>query len=93
MHERPASLGLYARQRDHRSVDLTHEIHLDHAPELLGPRPGEGGEEADGREVHPGVEPTVLLDRLLRNRFDLVEFRYVGGYGRGLSALGPYLLY
>ena len=43
--------------------------------------------------MYPGVEPTVLLNRLLRNRLDLVEFRYVGGYGRSLSALGPYLLY
>ena len=93
MHERTVSFAFYARQRGHRSVDLAHKVHLDHAPELFGSCLVEGGEEADGCEVHPSIEPTVLLNRLLRNRLNLVEFRCVGGYARSLSALGPYLLY
>ena len=86
MHERPASLALYAWQRGHRPVDLAHQVHVYHAPELLGPRPVEGGEEADGREVHPGVEPTVLLDGSLGDGLHLLELGDVGYHGPCLAA-------
>jgi hypothetical protein len=93
VHERPASLALYARQRGHRPVDLTHEVHLDHALELFWLGLVEGGEEACGRKVYPGVEPTVLLDGALGDGLYLVEVRYIGGYGDSLPAFGSYLLY
>ena len=92
MHERPASLALYVRQCGHRPVNLTHEVHIDYALELFWLGLVEGCEETDGREVYPGVEPTVLLNRLLRSHLDLVEVRYIGGYRDGPPALGSYLL-
>jgi hypothetical protein len=73
VHECPASLALYVRQRGHRPVDLTHKVHIDHAPELIGFCLVERSEEVCGREVYPGVEPTVLLDSALGDGLYLLE--------------------
>jgi hypothetical protein len=75
--------------RGHRPVDLTHEVHVEHAPELFGSCLVERSEEADGREVHPGVEPTVLLDGSLSDGLHLRELADVGDHGRHLTAQLP----
>jgi hypothetical protein len=92
VHERSASLALYVRQRGHRSVDLTHEIHVDHAPELFGLCLVEGGKETYRRKVYPGVESTVLLDGSLGNCLHLLELGDIGDHGRSLTVEFPYLV-
>ena len=81
MHERPASLALYVRQCGHRPVNLTHEVHIDYALELFWLGLVEGCEETDGREVYPGVEPTVLLNGNLGDGLYLLELADVGYHG------------
>src|SRR5829696_8224130 len=91
MHKRSASLALYVRQCSHRPVDLPHKVHVDHAPELIGLCLVEGGEEANSREVYPGVEPTVLIDGSLGDGLYLLELGDVGHHGPRLAVEFPYL--
>src|SRR5215207_9559174 len=86
----PTTLSFEVRQRGHRSVDLPHEVHVDHPCELLRGRLLEGSEEAHCGEVHPGVEPTVLLDCVVGHSLYLIELRGIGGDGDRLAALAPY---
>lgn len=74
------------RQCGHRPVDLTHEVHVDHALELIGFCLVERSEEACGRQVYPGVEPTVLLNGYLGDVLHLLELGDVGYHGPRLAA-------
>src|SRR5919199_632645 len=87
----PTSFSFEVGQRCHRSVYLSHEVHVCDALELLRGRLLEGGEEPHRGEVHPGVEPPVLLYGAVGHGLDLLEVCHLGGYGRGLSPLAPYL--
>jgi hypothetical protein len=42
--------------------------------------------------VHPGVEPSVLLDGAVGDCLYLLEVRHFGGYGRGLPSFASYLI-
>jgi hypothetical protein len=72
--------------RGHRPVDLTHEVHVDHALELFRLCLVERSEEAGGREVYPGVEPTVLLDGALGDGLYLLELGDIRYHGARLAA-------
>src|SRR5829696_9881148 len=89
----PTTLALEVGQRGHRPLDLAHEVHVYHPPELLGGGLLEGGEEPHRGQVHPGVEPPVLLGRAVGDRPHLLELRSVGGDGDRLAALAPYLFH
>src|SRR3712207_289669 len=88
----PTALSLEVRQRGHRPVDLSHEVHVYDALELLRGRLLEGGEEPHRGEVHPGVEPPVLLYGAVGHRLDLLEVCYLGDRGRRFAAPASYLL-
>src|SRR5215212_1909736 len=91
--ECPATLSLEVGQCGHRPVYLTHEVHIYDTRELLGGGLLEGGEEAHCGEVHPGVEPTVLLDCAVGHSLYLIELRSVGGDGDRLAAFASYLFH
>jgi hypothetical protein len=79
-------------QRSHRPIDLPKEVHVDDPLELFGGRLFECGEEPNRGEVHPGVEPAVLLYGALCHSLYLFEIRSISDYGHRLTALAAYLL-
>ena len=79
-----AAVGLFATFEQ-----TTHEVHGYDALELLRGGLLEGGEEPHRGEVHPAIEPAVLLHSPVGDRFHLPELRGVSGDGDSLAALIP----
>jgi hypothetical protein len=90
---RARTLSLYVRKGCHGSVDLPHEVHVDDPGELFGSRLLESSEEPHRGEVHPGVEPPVLLYGAGGHGLHLLVLRGVGDHVRRLAALAPYLVH
>jgi hypothetical protein len=93
VHQRPAALALQVWQRGHRPVDLPHEVDLTTRLNSSGVISSRGGKERDGGEVHPSVEPTVLLDGFVRDRLHLIELSDVGHLRYRLAALAAYFVH
>src|ERR671921_2044845 len=78
-------------QRGHRPVYLSHEVHVYDSLELLWSRLLESSEESYRSEVHPGIEPPVLLHGTVDYCLHLFEIRGVCDHGRRFAALAAYL--